>query len=125
MLALAFVVDKHNLNSVAVLTGALEIDRRTQSVDLHFVWGNEDLLSRLRTLAAERPGLAVALSFATAAWPEMADLLAHLSTIEPRPFLLAGGPHPSARPGDVLAADAPEVQPGANGHSPQEIDQEA
>lgn len=112
MLALAFVVDKQNLNSVAVLTGALEVDLRSQRLELHFVWRDDDLLPRLRALAAEQACLAIALSFATAQWPDMAGLLAHLDAIEPRPWLLAGGPHPSARPADVLAAGADAVVVG-------------
>ncbi|MFN2226484.1 MAG: cobalamin-dependent protein, partial [Anaerolineae bacterium] len=109
---LAFIVDKQNLNSVATLTGALEVDARAQHVDLRFVWRDEDLLPRLRALVAGQPRLAVALSFATAQWPEMADLLGQLDGLEPRPRLWAGGPHPSARPGDVLAAGADAVVVG-------------
>ena len=112
MPALAFVVDKHNLNSVAVLTGALEADPRSRALDLHFVWRDEDLLPRLRALAAERPRLAIALSFATARWPDVAGLLARLADLEPRPWLLAGGPHPSARPADLLAAGADAIVVG-------------
>jgi B12-binding domain/radical SAM domain protein len=112
MPALAFVVDKHNLNSVAVLTGALEADPRSQALNLHFVWRDEDLLPRLRALAAEHPRLAIALSFATARWPDIAGLLVRLVDLEPRPWLLAGGPHPSARPADLLAAGADAIVVG-------------
>lgn len=109
---LAFVVDKHNLNSVAVLTGALEVDPRTHDIDLHFAWRDEEMLPRLRTLAAEHPRLAIALSFATAQWPAMAELLGRLAALDPRPRLLAGGPHASARPGEVLAAGVDAVVVG-------------
>ena len=51
MPALAFVVNKHNLNSIAALTGALEVDPRTAALSLHFFWQDERLLPRLRTLA--------------------------------------------------------------------------
>lgn len=112
MLALAFVVDKFNRNSVAALTGALEVDPRTQHLDLHFLWRDDALLPRLRALAAERSRLAVALSFATAQWPEMANLLADLDDLQPRPYLLAGGPHPSARPAEPLAAGTDAVVVG-------------
>jgi B12-binding domain/radical SAM domain protein len=115
MVALAFVVDKYNLNSIAALTGALEVDPRTRSrpqgLELHFVWRDEGLLPRLRALAREHR-LVIALSFATAQWPEMMGLLAGLRNIEPRPWLVAGGPHPSARPADLLAAGVDAVVVG-------------
>jgi B12-binding domain/radical SAM domain protein len=109
---LAFVVDKYNLNSIAALAGALEADPRTasgpQALQLHFVWRDAALLPRLQALASEGR-LGIALSFATAQWPEMAGLLAELRVLEPRPWLVAGGPHPSARPRDVLVAGVDAV----------------
>ncbi len=112
MLAVAFVVDKHNMNSVAVLTGAVEVDPRTRALELHFVWRDEGLLPGLRALGAQHRRLAVALSFATVQWPEMMELLAELGDLEPRPWLLAGGPHPSARPAELLVAGADAVVVG-------------
>ena len=109
---LAFVVNKHNLNSVAALTGALEAEPRTGSVPLHFVWQDERLLPRLRELAAGTDRLVVALSFATADLPEMAALLAELRAVNPAPLVVAGGPHPSARPAEVLRLGADAVVVG-------------
>ncbi len=111
MLALAFVVDKHNLNSVAALTGALEVDPRTSALQRHFLWRDEGLLPCLRALSRDHR-LVIALSFATAQWPEMAGLLAELRNLEPRPWLVAGGPHPSARPADLLSAGVDAVVVG-------------
>jgi B12-binding domain/radical SAM domain protein len=44
----------------------------------------------------------VALSFATANLPAMSELVPQLRTLAPGPTIIAGGPHPSARPAEVL-----------------------
>ena len=102
MPTLAFVANKHNLNSIAALTGALETDARTRTLPLRFLWQDERLVPRLRTLGRETGRLIVALSFATANLPEMAALIGELRGLEPEPLLIAGGPHPSARAEEVL-----------------------
>ena len=114
MPALAFVVNKHNLNSVAALTGALEADPRTGALPLHFLWQDERLMARLRALSDRTDALVVALSFATADLPEMARLMAGLRGLQPTPYVVVGGPHPSARPAEALrlGADAAVVGEG-------------
>jgi B12-binding domain/radical SAM domain protein len=112
MPTLAFVVNKHNLNSIAALTGALEADPRTSALPLQFLWQDERLLTRLRTLAHQADRLAVALSFATANLPETTTRMAGLRTIRPAPMVIAGGPHPSARPAEVLRLGADAVVAG-------------
>jgi B12-binding domain/radical SAM domain protein len=109
MLALAFVANKHNLNSIAALTGALEADARAGTLPLHFVWQDEGLVPRLRTLAQQADHLVVALSFATADLPDTTALMSELCELEPRPHVVAGGPHPSARPAEVLRLGADAV----------------
>jgi B12-binding domain/radical SAM domain protein len=109
---LAFVANKHNLNSIAALTGALEADARTSTLPLQFLWQDERLMPRLRALGQETGRLIVALSFATANLPETAALLGELRELEPEPFVIAGGPHPSARPGQVLQLGAGAVVVG-------------
>jgi B12-binding domain/radical SAM domain protein len=112
MPALAFVVNKHNLNSIAALTGALEADPRTRALALHFLWQDERLIPRIRALAGEAGPLIVALSFATADLPEISSLLADLRRLRPAPVVIAGGPHPSARPGEVLELGVDAVVTG-------------
>jgi B12-binding domain/radical SAM domain protein len=109
MPALSFVVNKQNLNSIAALTGALEAHPGYSALPLHFVWQDERLLSRLQALAHQQDCLAIALSFATASLPEMAVLMAQLSSQVPSSHVIAGGPHPSARPAEVLALGASAV----------------
>jgi B12-binding domain/radical SAM domain protein len=109
MPTLAFVVNRHNLNSIAALTGALEIYPRLSSLPLHFLWQDERLLPRLRNVAAQTDRLVAALSFATADLPEMARLASALQALHPVPFVIAGGPHPSARPAEVLDLGAQAV----------------
>jgi B12-binding domain/radical SAM domain protein len=112
MPALAFVVNKHNLNSIAALTGALEADPRTRTLPLHFLWQDDRLLPRLRALARDAGQLVVALSFATASLPESEALMAGLRRLAPLPFVVAGGSHPSARPAEVLRLGASAVVTG-------------
>jgi B12-binding domain/radical SAM domain protein len=112
MPALAFVVNKHNLNSIAVLAGALEADPRTRSLPLHFLWDDGRLLTRLGRLASGTDRLTIALSFATAGVQDAAALMADLRVLEPNPFIVAGGPHPSARPAEVLGLGSDAVVVG-------------
>jgi B12-binding domain/radical SAM domain protein len=109
---LAFVVNKRNLNSIAALTGALEVDPRTRGVSLHFPWQDEHLVSRLQTRASETTRLAVGLSFATADLSDIKTLLADLQAMRSALFIVAGGPHPSARPVEVLRLGADAVVVG-------------
>jgi B12-binding domain/radical SAM domain protein len=109
MPTLAFVVNRHNLNSVAALTGSLEVDPRTVDLPLRFLWQDERLAARLQELTEEADRLVVALSFATASLPETAELLKGLRGLRPVPFVVAGGPHPSARAAEVLRLGADAV----------------
>jgi B12-binding domain/radical SAM domain protein len=109
MPALAFVVNKHNLNSIAALTGALEIDPRTRSLPLRFLWQDERLLPRLSALIGEADPVVVGVSVATADLPEAANLLGELQALHPAPLVVSGGPHPSARPAQVLRLGAHAV----------------
>jgi len=109
MAVLAFILNKHNLNSVAALTGALEVDPRTRDLALHFLWQDERLLPRLHSLLSHEERLVVALSFTTAHLPASKEVLAALRSLAPAPFVVAGGPHPSARPAQVLHLGADAV----------------
>ena len=75
MPALAFAVNRHNLNSIAALTGTLEVDARTRDLPLHFLWQDGRFGSRLRALASASDRLIVALSLATADLPRAATLM--------------------------------------------------
>jgi B12-binding domain/radical SAM domain protein len=106
---LAFIANKNNLNSIAALTGALEVDPHTTALPLRFFWQDDHLLPRLRALAGTTDRPIVALSFATGDLPQSAALLASLQALEPAPIIIAGGPHPSARPAEVLHLGADAV----------------
>jgi B12-binding domain/radical SAM domain protein len=105
-------MNRYNLNSIAALTGALEVDPRTRDLPLHFLWQDEYLLERLDAQAGQDDNLVVALSFATADLPQVEALLAGLGTLRTPPFVIAGGPHPSARPAEVLRLGADAVVVG-------------
>lgn len=102
----AFVANRHNLNSIAALTGTLETDPRTAAFRLCFLWQDGRLMQRLRELAGESDALIAALSFATAGLADARRLLSELRAQQCPPYLIAGGPHPSARPEDVLRLGA-------------------
>jgi B12-binding domain/radical SAM domain protein len=70
------------------------------------------LLRRLATLSEDTDRLVIALSFATADLPEAAALLPGLRALVPAPFIIAGGPHASARPREVLQIGADAVVVG-------------
>lgn len=109
MPTLAFVATRHNLNSIAALTGALEVDPQAAGVSLTFLWKDSRLTSRLRDLASKSDSLIVALSCATADLPEVQALVSSLRGKGFTPPLVAGGPHPSACPEDLLRAGADAV----------------
>jgi B12-binding domain/radical SAM domain protein len=108
----AFVANRHNLNSIAALTGALEVDPRSSDLPLHFLWQDERLIPRLRDLAGHGQETVVALSFASADLADATEVMAGLRTLETRPYVVVGGPHPSARPGEVLRLGADAVVVG-------------
>lgn len=112
MPALAFAVNKQNLNSIAALTGLLEVHPTYGTCPLHFPWQDDGLLPRLRALARQQDHLVIALSFATANLPQMAELMAQVRTQLPTSQVIAGGPHPSARPAEVLALGVDAVVVG-------------
>jgi B12-binding domain/radical SAM domain protein len=100
MSALVFVRTSYNANSVAALTGALEVDPRFADLAIHFLWDDADLVSQVGELAEEGERLVVAFSFATANALEVAGTLGRLCRcLHNRKLtdvaLVAGGPHPS------------------------------
>jgi len=109
---LAFVANRHNLNSIAALTGALEADPRTSALPLRFLWQDERLMPRLQDLVDTLDALIVALSLATADLSTATPLMADLRAMEPAPFVVTGGPHPSARPAEMLRLGASAVVVG-------------
>jgi B12-binding domain/radical SAM domain protein len=107
MRALVFVRTPHNANSVATLTGALEVDPRFSDLAVCFLWDDADLVRQVGELADGDERLVVAFSFATANVPQVAETLEHLrkSLHNNRltgVILVAGGPHPSGDPEGTL-----------------------
>ena len=78
MSALAFVRTVHNANSVAALTGVLEVDPRFSDLALHFLWDDADLVQQVGELAEGDERLVVAFSFATANVPQVVETLGRL-----------------------------------------------
>jgi B12-binding domain/radical SAM domain protein len=107
MSALVFVRTPYNANSVAALTGALEVDERFSDLATHFLWDDADLARRVGELAAGNERLVVAFSFATANVPQVTEALGHLcGYLHQKGWanvpLVAGGPHPSGDPEGTL-----------------------
>jgi B12-binding domain/radical SAM domain protein len=107
MRALVFVRTCHNANSVAALTGALEVDQRSVDLAIHFLWDDTDLVRRVRELAEGCERLVVTFSFATANVPQVAEVLGRLRRgLHDKELasvtFVAGGPHPSGDPEGTL-----------------------
>ncbi len=107
MSALVFVRTSYNANSVAALTGALEVDPRFSDLVIHFLWDDTDLVGRGGELAERGQRLVVAFSFATANVSEVVGALACLRGCLHNKGLtnvtfVAGGPHPSGDPAGTL-----------------------
>jgi B12-binding domain/radical SAM domain protein len=105
--ALVLVRTSYNANSVAVLTGALEVDPRFSDLPIHFLWDDADLARRVGELAEGNERLVVAFSFATADVPQVAEALGCLHRYLhdeglTSVTLIAGGPHPSGDPKGTL-----------------------
>lgn len=107
--ALAFVEYSYNRYSIAVLSGALEIDPRLNDVDIHFLKSHpkhEDdrhFIESSMELAKRYEQLVLAFSFHTPNVITMAQTISELrQTLEQEQLdhvtLIAGGPHPSGDP---------------------------
>jgi B12-binding domain/radical SAM domain protein len=107
MNALVFVRTPYNANSVAALTGALEVDQRFSDLAIHFLWEDADLVRQVGELADGDGRLVVAFSFTTANVPQVAEALGRLrESLHNKKLtnvtLVAGGPHPSGDPEGTL-----------------------
>jgi B12-binding domain/radical SAM domain protein len=107
MRALVFVRTCYNANSVAALTGALEVDQRSSDLATHFLWDDADLVRRVGELAEGCERLVVTFSFATANAPQVAEVLGRLrrglhNKESASVTFVAGGPHPSGDPVGTL-----------------------
>lgn len=107
MSALVFVRTSHNANSIAALTGALEVDQHFADLAIHFLWDDADLVRQVGDLAEGDRGLVVAFSFATANVPQVVEALGRLRRYLHKKrltnvTLVAGGPHPSGDPEGTL-----------------------
>jgi B12-binding domain/radical SAM domain protein len=122
MSALVFVRTPYNANSVAALTGALEVDQRFSDLAIHFLWDDAGLAQRVGELAAGNERLVVAFSFATANVPQVTEALGHLCRYLHQKgwanvTLVAGGPHPSGDPEGTLGIGFDVVVVGEGEHT--------
>jgi B12-binding domain/radical SAM domain protein len=98
--SLVFIATKENRNSIAALTGVLEIHPRLDDLPLYFV-EEAQAPTRVPELATRSDHLVVAFSFATFGLPRTAHLVRQLRPL-PNVTLIAGGPHPSGDPDGTL-----------------------
>jgi B12-binding domain/radical SAM domain protein len=107
--AFAFVEYSYNRYSIAVLTGALEVDERMQDVDIHFLKSNpknendKTFINEALELAKRYDKLVLGFSFHTPNVIPMAQTIGELRqrlehTHTDNVTLIAGGPHPSGDP---------------------------
>jgi radical SAM superfamily enzyme YgiQ (UPF0313 family) len=111
--ALAFVEYSYNRYSIAVLTGALEIDERFHDIDIHFLKsnpkneGDSAFINEALELAKRHDQLVLAFSFHTPNVIPVAQTIGELKqrleqTHIDNVTLIAGGPHPSGDPVGTL-----------------------
>jgi B12-binding domain/radical SAM domain protein len=107
--AFAFVDYSYNRYSIAVLTGALEVDERMQDIDIHFLKSNPKneqdtaFINKALELAKRYDRLVLAFSFHTPNVIPMSQTIGELKqrleqTHTDNVTLIAGGPHPSGDP---------------------------
>jgi B12-binding domain/radical SAM domain protein len=107
--AFAFVEYSYNRYSLAVLTGALEVDERMQEVEIYFLKSNPKneqdtaFIDEALELAKRYDRLVLAFSFHTPNVIPMAQTIGELKTRLEQTHtdnvtLIAGGPHPSGDP---------------------------
>ena len=113
---LVFLTDRQNLNSIAALVAALARCEDLRALPLHFVWRDRTAEREILRLARESTGpLWLALSFMTTARLRTAALVQSLRAqpeVAGRLFVIAGGPHPSGAPHEVLHDGADVVVQG-------------
>jgi radical SAM superfamily enzyme YgiQ (UPF0313 family) len=98
--ALAFIFDNSNKQTIPVLIGVLETDRRFDHVDIHLLRPKAGLRERIEALAARYDRVAVGFSFTTLQAPEVFNTVRQVRDhLESRQLhnvtLIAGGPHPT------------------------------
>jgi B12-binding domain/radical SAM domain protein len=107
--AFAFIDYSYNRYSIAVLTGALEVDERMQDVAIHFLKSNPKnernaaFIDEALELAKRYDRLVLAFSFHTPNVIPMSQTIGELKqrlehTHTDNVTLIAGGPHPSGDP---------------------------
>jgi B12-binding domain/radical SAM domain protein len=104
--ALAFIVNRMNANSVAALAGLVEAHPALGDVDLAFLSQNTHLPVRLREVLDAYARVVVACSFCTPAATDMRHVLSQLHAVANESYSavtwIAGGPHPSGSPEATL-----------------------
>ena len=106
--ALAFIFENSNKQTVSVLIGALETDRRFDGLDIHLLRPKIGLSDQVEALAQRYNKVVVAHSFTTPKAPqvlgEVRGIRDHLTSQRVHNVtLIAGGPHPSGDPRQVLS----------------------
>ena len=98
--ALALLFENSNKQTISVLIGALETERRFDDLDIHLLRPKADLSEHIEDLATRYDKVVVGHSFTTPKMPEVFETVqqvrAHLGARRlSNVTLIAGGPHPS------------------------------
>jgi len=102
MNGMVWVVSRYNRNSIAALTGVLEVHPCLDTLPLYFL-KEAQAPARVPELASRLDHLVVAFSFATLSLPRIARLVQQLRQKSPvNVTFIAGGPHPSGDPEGTL-----------------------
>jgi len=107
---IVFYYHRLNCYSFNALAGALDADPSLSALPVDIALDAEQLHTLVASQVSRHNRAAAALSIMTCQFPEMHAVIRRLRLdFGPRVAILAGGPHTTARPHDVLAAGADVV----------------
>jgi B12-binding domain/radical SAM domain protein len=106
--ALAFVFENSNKQTISVLIGALETERRFDDLDIHLLKPRDGLGEQVEALAPRYDQVVVGHSFTTPGAPRVFEQVRGVrdrlrSRRVDNVTLIAGGPHPSGDPRRTLS----------------------
>lgn len=102
---IAFIVyySKDTIYSLNAVVGALETDKETQKINISYSLNQKQLFSQIETQLKLKKKVVIGLSVFTTEILEISSLIKKIrKRFGKRVLIIAGGPHPSGAPKDIL-----------------------